>query len=204
MKGLLHFAALLLVCTPVALQAKQQSDEPSPFEKCRTVTAADLADKKAPNFGAYPVAAPRTSHPPKLDLRSNPIARTYKTVLRRQIARGPNFAGHYRIAAWGCGSSCTMFAIVNLDTGKVITPQGFSHTSGVYFGDDIQQAVPGSQSRFWLLAFRKDSRLLVVFGDLDEDEKREGAFYFVLDHGRLRPVHSTPVAKNCQNLSHDP
>ncbi|MDE3168973.1 MAG: hypothetical protein KGL75_02425, partial [Acidobacteriota bacterium] len=205
MKGVHHFAALLLVtCMPLALRAKQQTDAPSAFEQCRTVTAEDLADKNAPNFGSYSAAIPATSRPDRLDLESNPVARTYRTVLRTQAAQGPNFAGHYRVAAWGCGSSCTMFAVVDLDTGKVITPRAFTHTSGVFFGDDIQQVVPGSQSQFWMLAFRKNSTLLVVFGDLDENEKREGAFYFVLDHGSLRLIHSTRVKKDCQHLQRQP
>ena len=50
------------------------------------------------------------------------------------------------------------------------------------------------------MGFRNDSRLLVILGDLDEDESREGAFYFVLDNERLRLIHSTPVKKNCENL----
>jgi hypothetical protein len=124
----------------------------------------------------------------------------YRTVLRSEIAKGSNFAGHYRVAVWGCGSSCSMFAVVNLITGRVITPEGFSYTSGVHFGVDNQKAFPESQRDYWLLGFAKDSRLLVVLGDLDEDESREGAFYFVLDHERLRLIHSTPVKKNCENL----
>jgi len=93
-----------------------------------------------------------------------------------------------------------MFAVVNLNTGRVITPEGFSVTSSVYFGADDQKVFPESQSESGLFGFRKDSRLLVVLGDLDEDESREGAFYFVLDAERLRPIHSTVVQKDCENL----
>ncbi len=178
----------------------QQDDFPSAFDKCRTVTTEDLVDKRAPTFATYRVTSPETVENPNLDLKSNPTARMYRTVLRREIAKGPNFAGHYRVAVWGCGSSCSMFAVVNLNSGRVITPGGFSSTSGVFFGVDNQKLLPGSQRDYWLLGFTKDSRLLVVLGDLDEDEGREGAFYFVLDHERLRLIHSTPVKKNCENL----
>jgi hypothetical protein len=65
---------------------------------------------------------------------------------------------------------------------------------------DNQKVFPESQRDYGLLAFTKDSRLLVVLGDLDEDESREGAFYFVLDHERLRLIHSTQVKKSCENL----
>jgi hypothetical protein len=40
----------------------------------------------------------------------------------------------------------------------------------------------------------------VILGDLDEDESREGAFYFVLNDERLRLIHSTLVKKNCENV----
>jgi hypothetical protein len=168
----------------------QQDDSPSAFDKCRTVTTKDVTDKRAPTFAAYRVTSPGSVENPSLDLKSNPIAPMYQTVLRQETAQGPNFAGRYRVAVWGCGSSCSMFAVVNLDTGRVITPEGFSHTSGVYFGADTQKLFPESQRDFWLLGFTKESKLLVVLGDLDEDASREGAFYFVLDHERLRLIHS--------------
>jgi hypothetical protein len=178
----------------------QQNDSPSAFDKCRTVTTEDVTDKRAPTFAAYRVASPETVENPKLDFNSNPIARTYRTILREEIARGPNFAGYYRVAVWGCGMSCTMFAVINLNTGRIITPEGFSHTIGVYFGVDNQKLFPESPRDHNLLAFTRDSRLLVVLGDLNEDDNREGAFYFVLDDERLRLIHSTAVKKDCESL----
>jgi hypothetical protein len=195
-------AAIALVaywCLVPELRA-QQGDSSSAFDKCRTVTTEDIIDKRAPTFAAYHVKSPETVENPSLDLNSNPTARTYRTVLRREIAQGPNFAGHYRVAGWGCGSSCSMFAVVNLNTGRVITPEGFSDTSGVYFAVDNQKLFPDAQTDYSLLSFMKASRLLVVLGDLDEDERREGAFYFVLERERLRLIHSTPVRKNCTYL----
>ena len=32
---------------------------------------------------------------------------------------GANFAGHYSVVAWGCGTECETFMIVDLKTGKV-------------------------------------------------------------------------------------
>ena len=187
-------------CCGVSVLRAQQDDGPSAYDKCRLVTSADLADKKAPTFAAYRVRSLETVENPRLDFKSNPIARMYRTLLRQEVALGPNFAGHYRVAVWGCGSSCAMFAVVNLKTGRVISPDGFSHTSGVDFGVESWDVLPQSQRDAGLFGFRKDSRLLVVLGDLDEDESREGAFYFVLDHERLRLIHSTPVEKDCENL----
>lgn len=186
-------------CSVPVLQA-QQDDSLSTYEKCRLVTAADLKDKKAPKFSAYRANSSETVEKPKLDLKSNPTARMYRTVLRHEVVLGPNFAGHYRVAVWGCGTSCAMFAIVNLKTGRVITPSGFSSTSAVDFEVESWDVLPHSQHDDGLFGFRKDSRLLLVLGDLDEDESREGAFYLVLNNERLRLIHSTLVAKDCDKL----
>jgi hypothetical protein len=172
-------------------------DEPSQFQKCRWVTSTDLADPRAPSFGVY--ASPKEDRvlAPKLDLTSNPIAKEYRTVLRLGIKEGPNYAGHYRVVVWGCGSSCTMFVVVNLKSGRVISPPGFTHVSGVFFAaDDFLPLVKGQDG---LLRYESTSKLLVVIGDLEEDESREGAFYFVLENDKLRLLHSTEVKKNCAN-----
>jgi hypothetical protein len=192
--------AFMACCWLVPGLQAQQDGPHSPFNKCRSVATEDVVDGRAPTFAAYRVTSAKTVENSSLDLKSNPIARTYRTVLRREIAQGPNFAGHYRVAVWGCGACCSMFAVVNLSAGRVITPEGFSYTSGFHFAEvDNQKLFPDSQMDYWLLNFTKDSRLLVVLGDLDEDEGREGAFYRVLDGERLRLIHSTPVKKNCES-----
>jgi hypothetical protein len=194
------YVAIAFLLVPALGPSPLPQSSSSAFDECRIVTASDLRDKQAPRFANHRVEI-HSSNKLKLDLKSNPIARRFRNVLRQEVARGPNFAGDYRVAAWGCGSSCTMFAVVNLSTGRVITPSEFSSTSGVYFGvEDGQELFPDSESEFWLLAFRKDSRLLVVLGALDEDESREGAFYLVLDKDRLQLVHKTIVQKDCENL----
>src|ERR1035438_1603912 len=39
--------------------------------------------------------------------------------MREGAAMGPNFAGHYTIVTWGCGSSCVSAVVVNANTGAV-------------------------------------------------------------------------------------
>jgi hypothetical protein len=188
-------AVILIMATPV-LSISQQTGL-SAFSKCELVISSDLSDNQSPTFAAYSAVVPKVSGS-RLDLESNPTARMYRTLLRREVALGPNFAGHYRVAVWGCGSSCSMFAVVNLDTGRVITPDGFSSTSLVFF--DVDDFLPRTQSDYFGFRFRKNSKLLVVIGALDEDEAREGAFYFVMANEHLRLIHSTIVKKDCENL----
>jgi hypothetical protein len=90
--------------------------------------------------------------------------------------------------------------VVNLETGRVITPGGFSSVSGVYLeADDF---LPNTESNSWGLRFRSDSRMLVVIGVLDEDDQKQGAFYFLLEDEGLRPIHSTIVKKKCNGIEH--
>ncbi len=54
--------------------------------------------------------------PPKL---TSPTQHQFRTVLRKGAQKGPNFAGHYTVVEWGCGSNCVVFAVVDAVNGKV-------------------------------------------------------------------------------------
>jgi len=51
---------------------------------------------------------------------SSPTARRFRSAINGSIEKsGMNFAGHYNLARWGCGTSCINGAITDLKTGKV-------------------------------------------------------------------------------------
>ena len=158
------------------------------------VGAKDLLDDSTPQFQAYLAKSVAPIHPARLDLRSNPIARRYQTVIRREMNSGANFAGSYRVAVWGCGSSCAQFAVVNLKTGHVITAQDVKSVSDVHFAAD--DFLPKTDSDSWGFRFRKNSRLLVLIGALNEDDSKAGAFYYVLNDEKLSLIHKTIAARN--------
>ena len=83
---------------------------------------ASAASTQAPDFEGFAVKDVFTGTPVSVDLSSHAMAREYRTVLRTGAAKGPNFAGHYTIVEWGCGSNCHLFAIVDAVTGKVFVP----------------------------------------------------------------------------------
>ncbi len=127
--------------------------------------------------------------------------RRYQTVIRQGITKGwgvedgatgkelavagPNFAGHYVIVTWGCGSPCLMAAIVDLKTGRVFPPP-FHHGPGhSYF--QVPWAFPAQA-----LAYRLNSRLLIanicetdkavsVDGRTGYTAQKCGAHYFVMN-----------------------
>src|SRR5204863_7874397 len=79
--------------------------------------------------------------PASLDLRSPRLARLYRTNIREQLQEeGINFAGHYTIAVMGCGTGCSITAIVDARNGHAYFPrvfEGWSVVPGAYqFRDD--------------------------------------------------------------------
>ena len=164
-------------------------------EDCYPITAADLQKPGAPTFEQFSARVAPAARPPLVDLNSHPLARRYRTVLLKGVRRGPNFAGHYTVIAWGCGTSCIQFAIVDALTGKVFFPNEFQSVSGVQVNDAGFEP-EANRDRHWGLRYRPDSRLLVVLGALDERADREGATYYSFDNGAFRRLHTLYVKKH--------
>ncbi len=108
---------------------------------------------------------------------------------------GPNFAGHYAIVRWGCGSPCDMIAIVDLKNGRVFPPP-FHGAGRNYF--NFPSLCPDSVvcPLRDVLAYRLDSRLLVARGcEASTTGQREihyqrcGPHYYVMTASGLRLVH---------------
>lgn len=88
---------------------------------------------KLPTFGDYTVVNLYKGIPAKIDLTSNRHAKEFRTVLREGAKKGSNFAGHYTLVEWGCGSSCQSHAIIDTKNGKVFFPDKLLTTAGVDF-----------------------------------------------------------------------
>jgi hypothetical protein len=131
-----------------------------------------LPPKKAPQFEDYLVAAPRAGKPPPLKLKS-PEARRYATQLKRAYQSGPVFAGTYRLAAWNCGAGCTQFAMIDARSGEV------------RFDEEVRTVADAAWNPFERLNFRPDSRLLMISGAPNEDERRNGVAFYDWDGERL-------------------
>src|SRR5260221_7219653 len=128
-----------------------------------------LAQKgKVPNFGQYPARVEK-ARARGIDFKRNPDARTFRTRLSEALAGGVNFAGHYVVAGWGCGTGCISGAIIDARTGNVFWPEQFGGI-GVWYGKDNYADEP--------VQYKKNSRMLVVLGvpgaKHDQPEKPSG------------------------------
>jgi len=101
-----------------------------------------LAQRKSPpSFDDFRVTERFKGKSASVNLRSHPQARIFRTMLRDTAKLGANFAGHYAVNYWGCGTECIRIGIVDLKTGK-------AYLSPFYASVGI--------------ANRVDSRLLIV------------------------------------------
>jgi hypothetical protein len=95
---------------------------------------------------------------------------TEARFLRRIVTeakKGPNFAGHYTIVIWSCGSPCRNLAVVNVETGESYhTP--FIGVLG--WGSCDEDSVVARDP----LSYRIDSSLLVVTGTLEIADYKTG------------------------------
>lgn len=126
-----------------------------------------------PTFSEFAVASPKPFVTAKPDVRSGD-ARRYRTVLREGAKKAPDFAGHFKIVRWGCGTCCSEFAILNLKTGHAFFP-GFIVACEYPF--DFTR--PGVA-----FEYRVNSRLLVIAGAPNEADG--GVRYYEWTGARLR------------------
>jgi hypothetical protein len=131
---------------------------------------------REPAFSLYPVTQDAPLKIAPLDLKSSPLAQRYCTVIRNQLKQGPNFAGHYAVVSWGCGSCCFEFAIVDTRNGKVLSGPG-----------DTEISTCSMEDGFYRIGLHHclKSRLLIVVGKTEEDSTNTTRFY-LLDHERLK------------------
>lgn len=113
--------------------------------------------KRAPRFEDYPAPASFKGRPAPAKIIGSK-AKLFRTAIRKGASSGPNFAGHYTLVMWGCGSSCMQFAIVDAQTGTVYIPAGLMQldTDPWMQHDPLASEEP--------VQFRKDSQLLILVG----------------------------------------
>lgn len=132
-----------------------------------TASAADV-----PQFKDFPAKESYEGKNAPVDL-STPKAREFRTRLKEAALQKPNFAGHYILTKWGCGSGCVQPAIINARNGRVFIFPFTVSTVGEEIIDQVQ--------------FRMDSVLIIVNGSRNE-QPENGSFYYLWDGKELKPI----------------
>lgn len=159
---------------------------------------AQTQNSNPPRFEDYPVQKLFDGIPAQ-PILTTPEERRFRTVIRNGVSKGwgvvdgitgnefaapgPNFAGHFAIVGWGCGSPCYMMAIINLGTGRVFPPP-FHHGPGhSYF--QLPYAFPMNPP----LSYRRDSRLFVANICEAGEDQNCGTHYFIMNDDGLKLIH---------------
>jgi hypothetical protein len=157
-----------------------------PVLRCPAPFAALLSDK---TFREYAVRTPPSkSRPAPADVRTGQ-AHLYRTVIREAAKAGPDFAGHYTLITIGCGAATTCVAIADAQTGKIYFPPELKEATGLL--------VDTGNVEVDRLNYRRNSRLLIVIGYVNENPKRAGASYYLWRSGKLSLVRFTPAFRLC-------
>ncbi len=154
------------------------------------LSSVTFAQRAEPRFEDYS-ADVYAGKPAPLNLASHKLARMYRTSLREQIREeGINFAGHYTVAAMGCGTGCSITAIVDARTGRAYFPQVFEGWTSVIGDYEFRE---GEDIR----TFHANSRLMRAIGRprLGADERwgPSGVYYYEWVNNQLRQVHFVPA-----------
>jgi hypothetical protein len=128
-----------------------------------------------PRFAEFKVEKVFNGKPaPPVLLR--PEERRFRTVLREGANAGPNFAGHYTIVEWGCGTECWQAAVVDAETGRVYPSPlkgsiGYFRSSWLHFQLRSRLLVACDNCRKWA-SEQCDQRYFVWNGDGFTEIKR--------------------------------
>lgn len=169
----------------------------------------------APRFEDYPAPAAKIARPAPVDLRGNKAARRFRSALGEAQKAGPNFAGHYTIAGWGCGTGCLDWGVIDQASGKVTfdprirTLENLADDWDRYKETTRIYAQRGAnKADFDQLLFRPDSALLITLGAPGEDGTREdgtradgtrnGIAYWRWSGRRFTRVHFVPAKTICR------
>jgi hypothetical protein len=149
-----------------------------------------FAQKPEPRFETYAVQV-WPGRPVALNLSSHRLARMYRTGLRQQMhEEGVNFAGHYTIAAMGCGTGCSITAIVDTRNGRAYFPEVFEGWTSIIGDYEFKE---GEDIR----TFHANSRLIRAIGRprLGADERwgPSGVYFYEWINNQLRQVHFVPA-----------
>ncbi|MEK6335565.1 MAG: hypothetical protein AABM67_11495 [Acidobacteriota bacterium] len=139
------------------------------------------AQTSVPKFADYPVNERFQRKTPPVVLSGE--ARMFHTRLRDAARGKPNFAGHYIVVTWGCGTECIEGAIIDARSGRVFMLP-FS----------LCCWAPGTvDDNFKPVDFRLNSSLIVLTGERDERDGDYATRYYRYQNNRLALVKAVPT-----------
>ena len=127
---------------------------------------------------------------------SLPEAKLFQTTITEQSLEGPNFAGHYTVATWGCGTECQGFAIIDAINGDIVefepsidhqVSEGLSHS----LESNLLILNPKSDNQEYLDSIKGSSVSEMVANDFEAHKAR--IYYQLLENNGEVYLHELCV-----------
>lgn len=119
----------------------------------------------------------------RVNLKSHKYANTFRTNLRSAAKERVNFAGHFILTTWVCGTNCSQTAVIDARDGRVFFPDQLPEI-GIGYCESQEDAEP--------LVSQADSRLLVLNGfkggDLNLKKASCGIYYLEWTGAKFKQV----------------
>lgn len=143
-------------------------------------------NSRQPSFNSYRAAVEK-ARAKSINFTNNAGARTFRTRLSEALGDGVNFAGHYIVAGWGCGTGCISGAIIDARNGNVYWPLPL-YALGVWYEGNSYVDKP--------VDYRKNSRLLIITGSPgvkdNEPDKPNGKYFYEWQGDQLKLIKFIP------------
>lgn len=137
-----------------------------------------------PRYADFAVAPESIDARPALKLDSA-FAREYRTRLAEGLRDLPvNFAGHYVMVTFGCGSTCLYGGMVDARTGRATALPFLIDSFG---SDKVDIEDP--------LLYRTDSRLVVILGALRDEDEIPRQYFYEWTGEKLVPFCHAPITE---------
>ncbi len=143
------------------------------FILCFVSLGFSQIEKPRPDFSDYPVKRIYKGKPAVPILSKE--QRWFRTVIRKGANADVQFAGHYTVPEWGCGTQCIAFVVVDSIRGRVYDGYPISELPFAW----VEERHPPSTAR---IEFYPTSRLLKINGCPGEHDC--GLYDYVMIEGR--------------------
>jgi hypothetical protein len=187
--------------TAVLLALAAMTGAAQAADTCAPLDAVLKSAPKFSDFASHAFAGPNVA--PRLHASRD--AWTYRTALGEAAKAGPNFAGRYTIAAWGCGTGCIDWGIIDQADGKVSFDGRIRTVENLTDVWPVNEpvtkhygALGANAAGFDTLLFRPDSSLFVMLGAPGGDETASGIHWYRWKNERFEQVRFVASGAICR------
>lgn len=114
----IFFALLITISLILILTFWPSQEEPQNQKQTTEETLTECQKKLKEEDETIKYSQEENNLP--VDFSNIPDSRTFRTVIGRGMEDGPDIAGHFVLASWGCGTDCFGYAVIDYESRQVL------------------------------------------------------------------------------------